>query len=276
MPHWEFSRTEPVSLYVHSTSGSITVTAEPTELITVDVRPSRPGRHADESAERVVVELTGDVLKVAEPEKLISWPRGGLDIQVTLPAGSDCEAETSSAEISCLGELGSLSVRTASGAVHAETVAGSAQVTGISGRVAVASASTVTVSTSSGPIELGEVTGALEVTSVSGPVQVGTAGGLVVIQTNSGRVRLGNVSRDTTQVDTISGDVSIRVAPETDVYLDLVSISGKVSSDLEPADPADPGAPAGQAALQLHCSSVSGPIRVGRAPASTPAASAAS
>src|SRR5580692_7470043 len=118
MPHWEFARTEPVSLDMRLTSGSITVTAEPTDLITVEVRPSSPGRYSEEAAERIVVELTDDLLKISEPAKLISWLRGsGLDIQVTVPEGSHCAAETASAEISCLGELGSLTVKTASGAV---------------------------------------------------------------------------------------------------------------------------------------------------------------
>ncbi len=263
MPHWEFARTEPVSLDVHLTAGSITVTAKPTDLITVDVRPSSPGRYSEESAERITVELTDDLLKISEMSELISWLRGsGLDIRVTLPDGSSLAAETASAEISCLGELGSLTVKTASGAVKAATVAGETQVTSISGRVAVAIAGAVTVSTASGPVELGEVTGALEATTVSGTVQVGMARGLVVIQTSSGRVNLSYIYRETTQINTISGEVRVQVAPETDVYLDLVSISGKVSSELEPSDPA---AQHGPAALALRCSSVSGPIRIARA-----------
>ena len=281
MPHWEFARTEPVSLNVNSTAGSVAVTAEPTELVTVDVRPSRPGRHVEAFAGEVKVELTGDQLTIAEPTSRISWLRGtGLDIVIKVPKGSYCEGETVSAEMSCLGEFGSLNVKTASGPVRAATVTGDAEVTSISGLVAITAADTVTVSTASGPIELGEVTGALEATSVSGPVQVSAARGPVTIQSSSGSVSLGCFSRDTTQINTISGEVRVQVAPDTNVYLDLASISGKVSSELDPASeptsPAGPDDPDEHASLQLHCTSVSGSIKISRAPSITPAQSASS
>jgi DUF4097 and DUF4098 domain-containing protein YvlB len=180
--------------------------------------------------------------------------------------------------MSCLGEFGSLNVKTASGPVRAAKVTGDAEVTSISGPVAITAADTVTVSTASGPIELGEVTGALEATSVSGPVQVSAAHGPVTIQSSSGPVSLGCFSREATQINTISGEVRVQVAPDTNVYLDLASISGKVSSELdpasEPADPASPDDPDDHASLQLHCTSVSGSIKISRAPSTAPAHSA--
>jgi Putative adhesin len=275
MPHWEFASTEPVSLRVRTTAGSVTVAAEATELITVDVRPSRSGRHAEELADEVRVEFTGDRLQVTEPSNLIGRLRdAGLDVFITVPEGSRCEVETASAEISCLGEFASLNVKTASGALKAATVDGDAQITSISGRVTVAKAGTMTVKTASGSIELGEVTGALQASSVSGRVLVGSAGGPVTAQTSSGRISLDRLSQDTVQINSVSGDVTVQVIPDTDVYLDLASLSGRVRSELDPAS--DPAGGAAQATLQLHCRTVSGSIRVTRAPSTTPAQSVSS
>ena len=277
MPHWEFARTEPVSLNVNIVSGSVTITAEPTNLITVDVRPSRPGRHADEYANEVTAEFTGDRLLVCEPSLGVLRLRDtSLDVVITVPSGSNCEAETASAEISCLGEFGSLNVRTASGQVRAASVAGEAQITSVSGRVTVAAAGTMTVKTASGSIEVGEVTGALQVGSVSGRVQVGSAGGPVNVQTSSGRITLDEISSGTAKINSISGEIRVQVTPGTDVYLDLSSLSGKVTSELDPADAQSPAGQSSAATLQLHCRTVSGSIRIGRAVSISPAQSQSS
>jgi hypothetical protein len=261
MPHWDFARTEPVAVEVRIPAGSVSLTATPTDVITVDVRPTRPGRHADEYAEATRVEFTGDRLIVSDPDDP-AWRNrdSGLDVVIIVPIGSRCEAETASAEISCLGDFESVNLATASGPVHATSLTGEARVASSSGAVTIADAGSAWVATSSGSVELGQVTGPVEVNSTSGRVKIGSAAGPLVVQNTSGSVAVDYLAGDDARIDTVSGDIKVAIRPGTGVYLDLSSLSGKVTSDLEPSGPEPDDSPA----LRLHCASVSGSVRVGR------------
>jgi hypothetical protein len=63
----------------------------------------------------------------------------------------------------------------------------------------------------------------------------------------------------------VSGDISVAVPAGIGVYLDLSAVAGDVRSDLEPSGSE------GDAGLSLHCRSISGDVRVVRAPAQRPA-----
>jgi DUF4097 and DUF4098 domain-containing protein YvlB len=271
MPHWEFAENEPIDLFVKIVSGTITVSAEPTDLITVDVRPARPGRHGDASAEEVQVDYTQGRLDVTEPARFgLRLHSDDLEVAIRVPAGSRCSADLVSAHLTGTGELGSLNVKSASGGVTATTVAADAQVSTISGKVAIGAADKAMVKTASGSIELGTVASELNAQSVSGRVRVGRASGPVAIRTSSGRIGVDALTCGQAEVQSISGGIRLNVSPGISVYQDLSSLSGKVISDLEPAEQHDAEA-SGQVALHLRCRTTSGPIRVGRAqPASQP------
>jgi hypothetical protein len=263
MPHWEFPATEPVEVYAKLASGSISITAGPTELITVDVRASRAGRHAEEYAEAVRVDFADGQLHVVEPDG--HWIRAaGLDYIIAVPAGSRCSAEGASAEISCTGEIGALQVKTASGSVQAPTITGAADVEVVSGRITIGSAGTVKARTASGSIELGQISGAVDVHSVSGRIRVASAGGSVSAGNSSGRISVDSISRGQAKIETVSGEVKVGVVQGTGVHLDLSSLSGRVTSDLDPADGKDLASP-DQVDLRLKCRTVSGSIKVRRA-----------
>ncbi len=86
-----------------------------------------------------------------------------------------------------------------------------------------------------------------DVTCESGSADVEVTGPVLL----SGAVRL----------QSVSGDVDAGIASGVEVYLDLGSTSGDVSSDLEGAD-----APANGPELELTATTVSGDIHVRRAP----------
>lgn len=261
MPHWEFPRTEPIDLRTHVTSGRLSITAKPTEIITVDVRSTRSGRHGDDYADDVRVEYADGRLEIIEPQPQ-GWLRNGsgLDVAVTLPTGSHCSVSTTSADIACTGELGSLDARTVSGQITSGPVAGDLELTTTSGNATVGDvAAAATVKSASGNVELSRVGGDANVNTVSGRVRIGTAAASAIVRTASGRITVDSIARGCAEITTVSGDVKVDVAAGVGVYLDLSSISGKVSSDLEPSETSD------DVALRLQCRSVSGSLQVGRA-----------
>jgi hypothetical protein len=262
MSHWDFARSEPVEAYIHVIAGSIKIIAAPTETITVDLKPTRPGRHDEELTERFTVELVDDRLQVSETDEQTSWLRhsSGFDLTVTVPTGSCCLVSTISASVECQGELGALDAKTASGSVQAVTIAGPAQLNTVSGRIRIGDVTeSVTAKTASGRVELGRVGGDINVGTVSGRIEIGTAEASVTAQTATGRVQIDRVTRGKTEVSTVSGAIEANVAPGAGIYLDLASISGRVTSDLATSQDG------GDVDLSLRCRSASGSIRIGRA-----------
>jgi len=262
MTHWEFARSEPVEAYLHVISGSIKIVAAPTEQITVDVEPTRPGRHDDELIGRFTVELVDDRLEVSEPNGQSGWLRhsSGFDLTVTVPTGSCCLVSTVSANIECTGELGALDAKTASGSIEAATIAGPAILNTVSGRIEIGDvAESVTAKTASGRVELDRVGGDINVGTVSGRVEIGAAEASVAAQTATGRVQIDRLIRGKTDISTVSGAIEANVAPGAGIYLDLASISGRVTSDLKPTQDG------GEVDLNLKCRTASGSIKIGRA-----------
>jgi len=262
MPHWDFPATEPIDLLVEATAGSVRITAEPTQTITVDVRPSGSGKHGDDLADEVRVDFADGRLEIVEPHQRPNWLRfaSGLDVSVTLPTGSRCWVTTASADVTADGELGSLAAKTISGEVVAGAITGNADVSTTSGRISINEASgQVSAKSASGAVDLGEVASDVDVNTVSGKVEIGKAAADANVRTASGRIKIGSLSHGWAEIVTVSGEVKVGVAKGAGVYLDLSSLSGRVSSELEPSEASD------EVDLHLKCRSISGAVKVRRA-----------
>ena len=133
------------------------------------------------------------------------------------------------------------------------------QITTASGEVGVETCcADCSVQTASGDVTLGVVEGDLKVKTASGDVTVRAAEESVRTRTASGDVELRQVRAGKVEVDTVSGEVEIGVERGVSVYLDVSSLSGGVSSSLEPADAAVDGA----LTLELRVKTVSGAIQL--------------
>ncbi len=240
MTSWEFPASDPVDLQVRNPAGTVTVLAVPTQTATVTLDAGHSGRKGEQFLAATRVEFDQGALSVTAPERF-GLGGGSLDVTVELPEGSSCLVHTASADVRCTGELSALDVRTASGDVSAERVSGLARVDSASGDVQVGAAAEAVVGSASGDVSIGQA---------SGPVTVRTASGDVQITEASGR---------RAEVKSASGDISIAVAPGIGVYLDLSSLSGTLSSELEPAPEG------GSADMTLHCRTISGDVQVTRA-----------
>lgn len=237
MSSWEFPADHPVELEMHILSGGVTVTAAATRTATVTLIGDRPGGGEDVSAR---VEFDDGTLSVSAKDGPEPGRQGSIDATVVLPEGSSCLVDTVSADVRCSGELAAIDIRTISGDIGAEQVSGLARVHTASGDVYLGAAGTAKAQTSSGDVSIGR----------TGDVNVRTASGDVGIETAAGRQ---------VEVKSSSGDIGVGVLPGMGVYLDLSSVSGTVSSELEPAEEAD------GAEMTLSCRTISGDVRVRRA-----------
>jgi Putative adhesin len=236
MSAWEFPTDSPVDLQVRIASGHVTVSAAATGTATVRLSGNRPGTNADAAR----VEFDQGTLSVSTVDG--PWPgrHGSVEVTVQVPQGSSCLVETVSADVRCTGELATADIRTVSGDIEAERVSGLAQAHTASGDVHVGAAGAASVEATSGDVSIGRV-GDATIRTASGDVGIDTAAGSQV------------------EVKSSSGDIGVGVTPGIGVYLDLSSVSGTVSSELEPAEGAD------EAQMTLSCRSISGEVRVSSA-----------
>ncbi|MDO9379489.1 MAG: DUF4097 family beta strand repeat-containing protein [Nocardioidaceae bacterium] len=271
-----FDTPDPVSLRVRLGTGSVTVTAADAQTSTVDLVPHGAG--AEALVDAATVTCHGGDLLVDVPRRR---GRGDLEIEVvaTVPSGSSVTVDTDSADVSTTGTVDVVRIATGSGDVDVAEATGAVQVSTGSGDVRVGRTEGPTrIGTGSGDVEVGvvladlslktgsgdlrvrEARGAVELRSGSGDLTVDDARGDVVLKSGSGDLTVGRVGATRVQATNASGDVEVRVAGDLPAWLDLSTVTGRISSDLDPGEPAD-----GEPYAEVHATSVSGDVVVGRA-----------
>ena len=261
MSHWEFPGSEPIEVVVELSSGSVALTAKATDVTTVSLAPSRFGRNGEKLLSEARVSFENGRLEVVGPKRTGLW-RGypGFDLTVTLPQGSRCAVRTASADVTSTGELAELDAHTASGDVTAAAVTRNLQAVTASGDVrADETGDMADLRTVSGDIRIGQAGGDVHARTASGDVNVAAAAGSATVTTASGDVRIGGMASGRADVNTASGDVVVGVARDVGVYLDLASLSGSVTSQLEDSEPSE------DVTLEVRCRTLSGDIRIARA-----------
>lgn len=257
-----FTTPGPLSLDVRIPVGTIEVRATDTTETHVDLTGER-------DPEEVVVELTrrplgGHRLLVAyKPRKTFGWFGGLEDLRcrIEVPVGTEIEGESGSADLTVLGDVGSLVFRSGSGDLSFGNVRGEAAVKIASGDVEGGMVDgDLTVHSASGDVRVAGVGGTATIRTASGDSEIGRAGGSVQATTASGDVEIAQAETGRLNLKTVSGDVTVGVAPGTRVWLDLASTSGDAISELD-------GSGGEGASLEIHAASVSGDILVRRAKA---------
>ncbi|MEO8475506.1 MAG: DUF4097 family beta strand repeat-containing protein [Actinomycetota bacterium] len=258
-----FTTPGPLSLDVRIPVGTIEVRATDTTQTQVALTGERDDQE-------VIVELTprtlgGHRLLVAyKPRKTFGWFGGLEDLRcrIDVPLGTEIEGESGSADLTVVGEVGSLVFRSGSGDLSFGDVAGTTAVKVASGDVEGGTVGgDLTIHSASGDVRVASVVGATVVRTASGDTELGRVGGAVQAATASGDVQIERVETGRLNLKTVSGDVMVGVAPGTRVWLDLGSTSGDTVSELDGAD----GEAEGGASLEIHAASVSGDIVVRRA-----------
>src|SRR5688500_16461930 len=263
-----------VSLQVKLPSGRVLVTTADEPQTTVEVvAVGRRGQDAIDEIEVTMEERLGrHVVKVEQKDRFrwgpiqITWG-ADCDVRIACPPGSDLELSGGSTDLRADGELGEVSVRTASGDTRLDTVLRELEVKSASGDIDVASvAANASLVTVSGDVMLGHSDASITARSVSGDVTIGASEGELGISTTSGDVDVKAVSGGDVRVQTVSGDVRLGIARGTRTWIDAVSVSGRLESELGLEDQ-EPTSDDASPVVPLHVKTVSGDVSVVRAAA---------
>ena len=266
-----FDTPDKTRLRVKNAAGLISVDPSESGRTTVELEALRDDDASREAIERATVELNGNEVLVeiggngfgVGPAWISFGRTPQVGVRIRCPEGADLDCTTASADIAAKGRLGVVEVKSASGDVAVEHVAG-LRVQSASGDVRAATVDgEARLQTVSGDVRLGTVTGPVSATLVSGDFAIETAGTDLSAKTVSGDQRIGAVREGQIKLQSVSGDVRVGVRAGTRIQLDVNSTSGDVSSELDVKDrPSE--TPSGSEA-RLVAKTVSGDVEITRA-----------
>jgi hypothetical protein len=263
----------PVELDVRLTSGDIEV--DPTLDGRVDVELIAHDEESQRLVDAARIELSPHghrpTVVVDVPQKrgftLTLFGRSGIECRIRCPHDSGLAVRTKSADVLARGTLGGLNVSTASGDIEVDQVSGGVNVKSASSDFSAREiGSGVNIQTASGDIDITVARGPVNVTSVSGDISIGEAYDNVNANSVSGDQDHGAVMQGVVAAHSVSGDVTVAVRRGSRAFLDCSTVSGETSSELEMTGEA----PAGESPfVEIRAKTVSGDIRITRAPAPT-------
>jgi hypothetical protein len=279
-----FSTPGPVLLDLEIPAGEIEIDTSDTDETHVELE-SISGSDEFVDAARLDVVRRGDRYEVVVEVKTrhgisISLSRGpeirlgGPDVRlrISCPRGSEVDARTKSAEIRARGEYGAFEVKTASGDIQLDEATGPTRIKSASGDFHVDRVgSSLDVQTVSGDVHAGSIAGDLHAHLISGDMYVRDARGSISTNTVSGDQSYEAVMQGRVELKAISGDVLVGIRRGSRVFVDANTVSGSTTSELElgdaPAPSAEPGATQQGPLVELFVKTVSGDVRIERAPA---------
>jgi hypothetical protein len=266
-----------VSLQIRLPSGRVAVTTADGPTTTVElVATGRRGPDALDDIEVKAEDRPGGHLITIEQRDRIRWGPiqitwgSEVEVRVTCPPGSNLDFSGAATKLRVEGDLGEVSAKSASGDVRLGDVAKRLKVKTATGDITVgAIAADASVVTVSGDIGIASFESDLAARAISGDVRIGIMRGPLELNTTSGDVKVESVESGELRVQSVSGDVRIGVTRGTRVWIDAVSVSGDLGSELGLADQL----PDGQAAeaaetgpvVPLHVKTVSGDVQIVRA-----------
>lgn len=265
-----FQTPQPVQLRVELWVGKIEVTASETDSTTVELIAVNGDANSQDIIDNTKVEQRGDEIVVLAPKVKggLFRSRGEVEARIVVPVLSSAKLQSGSADIETHGQLGDVRAESGSGEVQIEhgdnvdtkTGSGDIAVERADGRLSSKSGSAdvaigtvggnADVVSGSGDVALKEVGGVLKIKCGSGDVAVLRAGDGVDAMAGSGDVHIGKVSRGKVKAKTGSGDVVVSVVDGTPTYLDVMTVTGDVTSDLDGAEPPEQGSPSAEVQIQ--------------------------
>jgi DUF4097 and DUF4098 domain-containing protein YvlB len=258
-----------VALEVSVPAGEVTVRTWDEPRVDVEVTPARNDEESQKAAADTRIEAVERggrhevVVRAPKREGRLGWLGRGpeLDVAIRCPEGSDLELTTQSADLDARGRLGDVEARSASGDATLGDTGGLSFTTASGDLAAGAVAGALAAKSASGDISVRAVEGGASVSTVSGDVRVGETGDAAAVNTVSGDVELESAGRGA-RVNTVSGDVHVASRAGLALWVDVQSVSGSVTSDLEVGE----DAAAGEAdPAELRIRTVSGDVRLSRA-----------
>jgi DUF4097 and DUF4098 domain-containing protein YvlB len=255
MPKYETP--EPISVTLELGVGEVRITASDRTDTVVEVRPSDDADESDvKAAQQVRVDYAHGKLQVTGPKARafdFSRKTRSVDVTIELPSGSGVSAEMQAGDFRGAGRLGEsgfktsvgnvrlertgpLRLRTSTGKVSVDGIAGDAEISTGSGRVQIGEIEgSAVVKNSNGDITIDSVTGDLRVRTANGDISVERAGAGVEAKTANGSIRLGEVVHGSVVLETAMGDLEVGIAGGTAAWLEVNTGFGQVRNLLDEA-----------------------------------------
>lgn len=187
--------------------------------------------------------------------------RDPVHVRIVAPHGTNLRAMTGSADIRATGRYGDVDTRAASGDVAVDEVERDAAVRVASGDVRIRRVgASLKAQTAAGDVMVGPVGGDAEVKSAAGDVRLDEVGGSVRVHSASGDVRVGSVAQGSVDLKSVSGDMLVGVRRGSRVWMDVKTITGDATSELDVGGE-DDDAPL----VELKATAMSGDIKIVRA-----------
>jgi len=236
-----FPATGSWTLFVSVPSGSLDVHTHDLPQIDVHVRDVKDPHdvvvRADDRAREVSV--------TQNRRGRFNWFGSATSIDVAVPEGTSLRIKGEALDTRASGQLGTVTVGTASGDVDLDTVDGELR-----------------VHSASGDLHADHVIGPVTARSASGDVDLNRADHDITVQTVSGDVRVDGLRYGRASVQSVSGDVDLAVTKGLHVRLELTSLSGDTQPQLDINGDGPPSRAA--VSLDVKVRTVSGDITVRR------------
>lgn len=220
--------------------------------------------------DRLQINQTDRTLRIDLPRNEFGED-GECEIELRVPAGTDFQLTSGSADVVSHVALGATKVNTGSGDINLASVTDAKLSTG-SGDIVIGDIGD-SVAPEDGPsyvpTQLNSGSGDISVGATAGPLQAKTASGDISVLRLTGALKANTASGDisvpslsgTVELNGASGNISVGVADDLPAWLELSSISGEVNIDLDASEqPAE-----GEPYVAIKASTASGDISVYRA-----------
>jgi hypothetical protein len=271
-----FPTPTPPRLNVDLRAGSVTIETSDVAETTVEILPLNDSSTTFDALGATTVDQHGEDITVHVPSRFghIGRPPK-LAVRIVAPHESRLRLKTGGADVVAIGRFGTSVVTTGSGDLTLGDFSDSLRVSSGSGDVRVESvAKDVVVKTGSGNIDVVDIDGEASLSSGSGDVIVGgatrgldakTASGDITVgaappdlraTTASGDIRIDTVVEGEVLAKAASGDIHAGIRSGTAAWLEVHTVSGRVSSQLDAV-----GAPADdERRVHLRLTTASGDI----------------
>jgi hypothetical protein len=200
------------------------------------------------------VEKIGNRL-VVQASKTLPLRNIPLSVTVYAPGGSHLEVRAGAADVSVSGSAGRADILTGSGVVALDRADGAVTVrTGSGGIKLGPTLSGLQLRTGSGDVEASSLSGSATLATGTGDIWLGAVSGDVMVRSGSGDLAVADAASGSLELITGSGEIRIGIRSGVAAEIDLTSLAGKLSSELEIAD----SAPEGEVPLKIRARTGSG------------------
>jgi hypothetical protein len=278
-----FSTPGPVRLDLELPAGAIEIETAETDETQVELEAVSSNEQVQEMVAGARIEATrrGDGHQVSVEVRTrhgvwISFSKGPdirlgtpeMRLRIICPKGAELDIQTKSADLRAQGEYGAADIKTASGDINIDKT-GDTYVKSASGDVHIETVDgLLDVKTASGDVHVFSVARDANLQLVSGDVYIGECDGSISANTVSGDQRYEAVVNGRLELRAVSGDIAVAVRRGSRVFIDANTVSGSTSSEFELSDsPQQPAAGPDSPLVEVFAKTVSGDVRVERAPA---------